>query len=112
MTFKNENGSNRTIAFSSIEVSGIPATFYNGQSTTLVILPIDPTTSETTFTFHHDGISEQLTVAYQNEIRVVSESCGAFLFQKNLEVERSDFNKVTVVQSRLLTNVSNNLDIF
>lgn len=110
--FKNANGTDRTVDFSSITVSGLSNPFYVDTPASLISLPVNPTSNQVTFTFYHDEVSETLVVTYENEIRVVSKSCGAYQFQKNVSVSESDFSQVSVINSRLLTDVSVNLEAY
>jgi hypothetical protein len=114
------DNTNAIIEFNGITVSGTSLSFYNNVATAELGLPVDPNASETTFLFTYnetvDGVTtpktSRLTLGYLNEMRLISEACGAYQYQRDLEVIETDFIKTKLINTSLLTGVPSNLEIY
>ena len=112
------SGKDTTVTFSSIQALGV----INGDIDVskpfvgLVSIPVQINDSVTTVVFKYTNKlktkSDTLVVTYRNETRVISIDCGAFLYQHDLAVPKTNFEKVRVITSVLLTTDKKNLEIF
>lgn|GEM_PF-4502900 len=114
------DNSSATITFNAITVSGTSLAFYINTATASLSLPVNPEASETTFLFSYqeltDGVSTNkmatLTLRYINEIKLISEECGAFQYQRDLAIVETNFPKTKLINTSLLTSVPSNLEIY
>lgn len=100
----------KKILFSSVSPSNM-VLFPNPDSVSTVYLVVDPTKTAMTYTLEWSGRTDNITLDYTNQTIVLSPDCGSYVFQDNLTVESTTFDSVRVVNQRLLTNVSVNLEI-
>lgn len=105
------DGSNAEVTFDYVHVVNLNSKLYENQKTSALQIPVDPNQTETKIIFSHDAQSDTLVVKYRNETRLISPDCGAYLYQKDLNVVKSNFYEVRVINSLLLTNVATNLEI-
>ena len=77
-------------------------------------LPLNNTVATIIFAYNRNSklVTDTLVVTYRNETRVISPDCGAYLYQHDVEVTKTNFEKVRVTTSILLTTVTKNLEIF
>ena len=111
-------GKDTTVTFISIQAVGV----INGDIdvskpiVNLVNIPVQISDSVTTILFKYNKnskiITDTLMVTYRNETRVISEDCGAFLYQHDLAVPKTTFEKVRIITSVLLTTDKKNIEIF
>lgn len=106
------NGAAAEVTFDYIYVTNLNANVYENTKLSTLQIPVDPTQSETTIIFNHDAQSDTLVVNYRNETRLISPDCGAYLYQKDLKVLKTNFYEVRLITNVLLTNVTTNLEIF
>ena len=89
---------------------------YAGQKIGSAQVPLQIADSVTTIIFAYNRklklVSDTLVVTYRNETRVISPDCGAYLYQHDIDVPKTTFEKVRVTTSVLLTTVTKNLEIF
>ena len=120
INLRKSDNSAAEITFNSISVSGTPLTFTPAKAVSVLNLPVDPNANETTFLFSYDTVvegvtinkSDTLTLHYINEIKLISEECGAFQYQRDLEIVSTDFTKTKLLNTSLLTTVASNLEIY
>jgi len=105
------DGSAISVAFSSIYIVNLNAIAYENQEAGNLQLPVDPNSTETTFIFNYASGTDTLVVKYRNETRLINPDCGAFLYQKDLDVAETDFYEVRVINNILLKDVTTNLEI-
>lgn len=97
-----------TIFFTSSSLGGIVV----NDTITEAAVYIDPSQTEMEYFFQHDGRVDRLVLGYTNQTIVLSPDCGSYLYQNDLEVKQSTFDSVHVTNNRLLTSVTNNIEIF
>ena len=112
------SGKDTTVTFISIQALGV----INGDTdvskpiVNIVNIPVQVNDSITTIIFKYNKIpkiiTDTLIVRYRNETRVISEDCGAFLYQHDLAVPKTTFEKVRILTSVLLTTDKKNIEIF
>jgi hypothetical protein len=112
VAFKVNSSTIREITFDSIQVSGYPKNLYEGSKVSSVSLPVNPSTNTTSFTLYFEKKIEDLTVTYSKTSQLLSPSCGAFLYYSNLKVKQSSFDSLIVVNNKLLTNATGNIEIY
>lgn len=114
VSFKINSKTAREITFDEITVSGLDKKYYVGSKVSSVRLPVNPSLSETIFTFKFEGRVETLKVFYDNVSKIISPSCGAYLYQENLLVNETTFgaDSVIVVFNQLLTDATVNIEIY
>jgi hypothetical protein len=109
-------GKDTTVTFISIRELKTPGNLYTNTGVSSVSIPLQIKDSTTTVIFYYTEkskpVSDTLTVSYLNQTRVISTDCGAYLYQLDVAVLKTDFEKVRVTSSVLLTTVTNNLEIF
>lgn len=110
--FKNVDGTAKTLALTNVTVSGTALTFYANQNVASVQLPVNPTATETTFTFVEGATSKSIKIGYAVTNRVISEKCGAFAYYTDLRILENEFTSARVRNFLLLTNVTSNVEIF
>jgi len=110
--FKIDSKTAREITFDKINVSGLEKDFYAGQKVSSVQLPVDPTGTQSTFTFYFEGRTETILLNYTKKSEVISASCGAFTNYSDLTVGQSSFELYTITNTQLSINAPSNLNIF
>lgn len=109
-------GKDTAVTFISIRVLNAEADLYANQEIKTLQVPVSTTDSLATVIFKYTEktklISDTLVVGYRNELRVISRDCGAYLYQHDINVPKTTFEKTNVTASVLLTTVTKNLEIF
>lgn len=109
-------GKDTTVNFISIRVLNADANLYANQALSNLQVPVPTTDSIATVIFNYTEktklVSDTLVVGYRNELRVISRDCGAYLYQHDINVPKTTFEKTNVTASVLLTTVTKNLEIF
>ena len=73
---------------------------YNGDTTlSKIVLPLNPKTEETLYTFQGAGVTNTLHFGYTRQVQFVSEACGERYYFQNLDVLNHDFDSVRVVSA-------------
>lgn len=101
----------RAVEFNSILVSGTDSVFYEADSVTSVIIPVNPIAFETTFRFFYESAIDTLVVSYTRQTRVISPDCGAFNYFQDLEVVFSSFPEAKVINPQLSNSSAINVTI-
>ncbi len=101
----------RTVKFDSILVYGTDSVFYESDSISVLRLPVNPETTETTFRFYYELQMDSLVLSYTRETKLVSPKCGAFNYFQELGVVSTSFAEVSVLNSQLSTGDITNLTI-
>jgi Family of unknown function (DUF6452) len=106
------NGKNiREITFDEIRVSGLDKIYYENAKVSSVQLPVNPETTEITFTFAFENRVETLHLKYKTSVQIISDKCGAFTNYGDLEIIESSFTDTQVVDNQLSTNATVNIQI-
>ena len=109
-------GKDTTVTFVSIRELNTPGDLYTNAALGSASIPLQIKDSITTIIFDYNKksklISDTLTVSYLNQTRVIAIDCGAYLYHLDLAVAKTNFEKVRVTSSVLLTTVPKNLEIF
>lgn len=106
------NGKNiREITFDEIQVSGLDKIYYENAKVSSVQLPVNPETTEITFTFAFEGRVETLHLRYKTSVQIISDSCGAFTNYGDLEIIDTTFTEIEIVANQLSTNATVNIQI-
>lgn len=101
----------RAVEFTNILVSGTDSVFYENDSVTTVVLPINPNTNETMFRFFYESKIDTLILSYTRQTRVISPGCGAFNYFLNLDIVFSTFPQATIVNDQLSISTAANVEI-
>lgn len=120
INLKKQDNTANPLAITSIAVPGTVLTFYPNETVSFVTLPVNPESNETTFVFNYVieensvkvNKSASLTVGYKNEIRLISEECGAYQYQQDLTILSTDFTNTKLINTSLLIAVPSNLEIY
>lgn len=99
------------IILDSILVSGTDSVFNVKDTTSSVVLPVDPRAATTTFRFFYNSTENALTLAYKNQTQMISPDCGAFTHFINLEIKVSTFADATVSTPDLSISSATNVKI-
>lgn len=67
-------------------------------------LPINPGLDELTLFFDTELGNDTLVIGYNRTARLISEECGTEIIYKNIQVLRSDFDSVRVINSQVILN--------
>ncbi len=109
-------GKDTTVTFISIHVLKAETILYTNKELKTLEVPLLTTDSTTTVVFNYTEktklVSDTLVVGYRNELRVISIDCGAFLYQHDINIPKTTFEKTKVTSSVLLTTATKNLEIF
>ncbi|MBK5277781.1 MAG: hypothetical protein JJE09_02850 [Bacteroidia bacterium] len=109
-------GKDTTVTFISIRELKTPDNLYTNAPLGKIEIPLQIKDSITTIIFNYNeksqSVSDTLRVSYRNQTRVISIDCGAYLYQLDLAVPKTNFDKTRVTSSVLLTTVKSNLEIF
>ena len=109
-------GKDTTVAFISIRDIKEPAALYLNQALGSIQIPVQINDTVTTVVFEYTEkslpVSDTLVVAYQNQTRVISPDCGAYLYQIDVKIPKTNFEKTKVTNSILSTSATKNLEIF
>jgi hypothetical protein len=75
-------------------------------SVSSLLLPVDPTESQTQFIIFHDKKVDTLVVSYTTQSQVLSPDCGTFSYQNDLTILYSTFpaDSAVVVNPKLRIN--------
>ncbi len=112
INFKAADGTDKSVALTSISVSGLTTKFYSGSNVKLVTLPLDPNTSETTITFQYGTTTSVLKLTYEKTNRIISTKCGAYVYYSGLTVTDHTFSSVKVKNTLLYTTIASNVEIY
>lgn len=106
------NGKNiREITFDEIRVSGLDKIYYENAKVSSVQLPVNPETTEITFTFAFEGRVETIHLRYKTSVQIISDKCGAFTNYGDLEIIDTTFTETEIVANQLSTNATVNIQI-
>ncbi len=108
-----------TVKFIVIRVQGTDTLFYQGQSVSSLVLPVNPVMDLTTFYFKYKSNpdttvvkNDSLTLSYVRQYKVISTDCGGYIYYSGLKVSYYSFaNEPKVVNPQLLTSAAANLEI-
>jgi hypothetical protein len=104
------------VSFRSISISDIDTAYRKNAVASSLTLPINPNKSSMTYTFVRNGrqptsptVTETITFTYNNETRIISAQCGAFVYFLNLDISDSSYgaSQYKVLNDRLLKGTSN-----
>lgn len=81
-------------------------------SVSAILLPVDPTESETTFIMFYDKKVDTLVFSYTTQSKVLAPDCGTFSYQNDLTIVKSTFPKdsAVVVNRQLRLNFGTSRD--
>jgi hypothetical protein len=87
---------------------------YTNKTLSSLDLPVNPGVTEMTYVFDYGTDADTLSLRYTNQSVVLSPSCGAFPYQRNLAVAGSTFgaDSVEVTNQSLLKDVKENVRIY
>ena len=109
-------GKDTTMTFISIRELKTTGNLYTNAVVSAVQIPLQIRDSITTVVFNYTEkskfVSDTLVVSYRNQTRVIATDCGAYLYHLDVAVPKTNFEKVRVTSSVLLTTVTKNLEIF
>jgi hypothetical protein len=75
-------------------------------------LAVNPFANETFFTFSYEMGTKSLKVGYKTQTRFISEECGSEQVLYDLSILETDFDSVRIVNNRLTTSKTTNVEIF
>jgi hypothetical protein len=101
-----------TLTFARITTG--PYLLYENRQLALLDLPVDPTATQTLFVLQRGDRKDSLTFEYRNESVVLSPTCGAFDYQRDVKVVKNTLglDSVRWLNNRLIKNVKVNVEIF
>jgi hypothetical protein len=109
-------GKDTTVTFISVRELKTSGDLYTNAVVSAVEIPLQIRDSVTIIVFDYvektKSVSDTLTVSYLNQTRVIATDCGAYLYHLDVAVPKTNFEKVRVTSSVLLTTVTRNLEIF
>jgi len=109
-------GKDTSVTFTSIRKLNTAGDLYTNKLLGSLEVPLEIQDSITTVIFNYNeklvAVSDTMVVAYRNQSRVINPYCGAYLYQVDVNVPKTDFEKVKVTTPVLLTTVTKNLEIF
>jgi len=103
-----------------VEGDGADSVFYKYSTETdkldtlegSALLAVNPFANETAFSFVFETEDKILKVGYKNEIKFISEECGSEQIQYALKILETEFDSVRVVNTRLSTSRTTNIEIY
>ena len=109
-----------TIILYRVEGDGADSVFYKSSTETdkldtlegSALLAVNPFANETLFSFVLETEEKILKVGYKNEIKFISEECGSEQIQYALKILETEFDSVRVVNTRLSTSRTTNIEIY
>jgi hypothetical protein len=103
----------KQIPFTSIAIPG-DTVLYANKSMATFDLPVDPGLNEMQYVLQYSGKTDTLIFRYNTLNVVHSPTCGAFPYQRNLEIMKSTFplDSAVVVNQSLGKNVTENVKIY
>ena len=109
-----------TIILYRVEGDGADSVFYKSSTETdkldtlegTALLAVNPFANETLFSFVFETEEKLLKVGYKNEIKFISEECGSEQIQYALKILETEFDSVRVVNTRLSTSRTTNIEIY
>jgi len=111
--FKKSDGTSLAIAFDTITAIGSESIFFSAKDTLSIYdLPLDPNGNSTTFIFIKASVTDTLNLGYENQFVIIDEDCVPEIAFNNLEILNTSFDSLKIVESRLLIEVENNINIF
>lgn len=101
------------VAFTSVSVLN-DTVLYQNKTESVLLLPVNPGVTETSFVFVRGERTDTLSLGYSNQTVVLAPQCGAFPYQRNLAITRSTFGQdsVVVTNPSLLKDVPENVRIY
>ncbi len=109
-------GKDTTVTFLSVRLLNGESDLYTDKALSSLEIPVDIADSTITVIFQYNRksklVSDTLRVGYRNELRVIAPDCGAYLYQHDVHVSKTNFEKTRVTTSVLLTTIKKNLEIF
>ena len=111
--FKKADGTSLEIAFDTITAIGTDSIFFTAKDTLNIYdIPLDPNSISTTFIFIKASVTDTLNLGYENQFVIIDEDCPPEIAFNNLEILNTSFDSLKIVESRLLIEVENNIEIF
>lgn len=102
-----------TANFFGIQSPESDSIFYQFSRATAIVLPLNPFSSRTRFTFEEVYGENILEMEYVNRsTQFISEDCGNRYVFSNLEFTNYDFDSVKVVTNELASAVQTNLEVY
>lgn len=110
---KLKNRADTTITFTSVKLEN-GLVVYENKALTLLELPVDPYKTVTTFVLQRGTRTDQLTFQYRNESRVLSPTCGAYIYQKDMEVINNSLgvDSVRWINRQLFKSLKSNVEVY
>jgi hypothetical protein len=101
------------VTFTSISIPG-DTVLYENIKTQGFLLPVDPGRTEMQYAMSYGTRSDTITFGYNSLSVVLSPTCGAFPYQRNLIIKETTFGQdsIVVVDQSLLKNVAENVRIY
>lgn len=102
-----------TVAFTSVKLAN-GTVLYANKGLSSLELPVDPSATVTAFYFQRDALNDTLIFQYRNEAVVVSPDCGAFPFQKDVNLVHNTFERDSVrwLNNQLSKTAKVNVEVF
>lgn len=114
-----ETGEASLIRINNLQVLGADSILFDGvPDVTTLILPINPAADSITAYFDTELGNDTLIIAYSSVARLISEDCGAEAVFSGINIVRSDFDSIRVINSSAAINflepdiVNENIQVF
>lgn len=114
-----QEGGSALIRINSLQVLGSDSILFDGvPDVSTLILPINPMSDTITVFFDTELGSDTLIIGYQKTVRLISEDCGTEVIYNGINIIRSDFDSIRVINSSAQINflepntVNENIQVF
>lgn len=100
-----------TLTFLYVKVTGTDSLFYKGESKSSLVLPVNPTATETTFTLYQKDQTDTIAVTYTPRNIIISPECGSYVYYQSLFVVGTSYSRFVISSSQLSTSATSNIEI-
>jgi len=101
-----------TVEIVGITLAGADSVFNPKDTTTFIILPLDPNVSSISMSFSFETVQHELQLDYTTTPRLISPDCGVELLYDNLTINNYDFDSVAVKTRSLNEEIIPHLVIY
>ena len=99
------------LTFNYVTISGTNTILYQNTATSKLSLPLNPKADQTTFILRYGTKVDSIRVRYTPLNVILSPTCGAYVYYKDLATDTTSFSNHQVVNSQLSTSATVNIEI-
>ena len=107
-----ENNQPDTLTVTRVTIAGSDSILAADQNIIQLTLPLNPIASQSTFIFDTELGTDTLTLTYKVSARLISEDCGVETIYSNLGYAKNDFDSIRFVNTILIENVKEDIQIY